>query len=78
MREFSSWTELSDEELMSIIQRLKVIEELLKFNVQMTQSATREELERMKEQQKNLLLEMQTINTQLQAMERERVMQLSS
>ena len=61
---------------MLIIQRLKVIEELLTSMCRLY-SATREDLERMKQQQENLLLEMQTINTQLQAMERERVMQLS-
>lgn len=73
-----AYTTADDEqELTPIEQRMRVIKGLLKYNAQTTQSATREELERMKEQQDVWVEELKMINAQLEAIKRDRIMQLS-
>ena len=67
----------NDEELVPIIQRLRIIEGLLHINEQATVNATQEELTQIKEQQDVWVEELQTINAQLKAMERDRMMQVS-
>ena len=66
-----------DTELLPIIQRVRVIEGLLKGNAHATASASQEELKRMKEQQDTWVEELEMINARLQTMERDRMMQVS-
>ena len=68
-----------DTELMPLMRRMDVIENLLKANIAKTDdpSTSREDLERIHAQQDVLLAQIHKINTQLEAIGRERSMRNS-
>ena len=74
---FPSMTE--DTELMPLMRRMRIIENVLQINIAKTYdpSTTREDLERIHVQQENMLAQIHNINTQLEAIGRERSMRNS-
>ena len=65
-----------DKELLPIIQRVRVIEGLLKGTAHATASASHEVLKRIKEQQDIWVEELEMIDARLQEMARDRMMQV--